>query len=279
MAGVPHRSLGRSVRESYFRNCDQWKSVADIPNDAIDEFIDYDDPETSLWTDDVDGLNRADVMLALAFARPSIGKFSLAMLWQNDNAVGDDLGNRIVQSDGDTPYLAARHLHYHVSNPRPSDYGKLALAAANRGEISTLSVEDFRILIEDAYLTGNIPGDGLRPKLQKEIDDLIQRRFIKPGELWTDSRTPIFDIRPRARVSRKIDRAEFVSPDEFERVLHDRRIGSKDTFVIYCDDGNQCIPVARQLRQAGKTLRVLVGGIGEWVRLEYATSCTSENPK
>lgn len=270
MAGVPHRSLARSVREAVFRGRQVWQSVDDVSEDAIDEFKDYDDPETSLWADGNHGEHRGDVVLALAFSRPSIGKFALAMLWQDDAAIGDDLGNRIVQSDGFTPYIPAQPLHYHVSNPSPGDYARLALAAGNRAETPVhLSAEDFRQLIEDAYLARTIPEGGLLPKLQQEIKELIKRRFVEAADLRADLSVPIFDIRDPAAATSKIARAEFIRIDEFDKVLHDKKVGKKDSFVIYCEDGRQSFQVARHLRQTGKTLRILVGGFIEWAHLGF----------
>lgn len=237
-----------------------------VSSDAIDDFRDADDPETSLWTDD--GERRGDVVLALAFNKKSIGSFAFAMLWQDDGAIGDDLGMRIIQSKGETPYVPARSLHYHVSQPQEADYERLVLAAAHRGDIPTVRSEDLRNLIEDAYLAGTLPV-GLEPEMQEEIDDLIGRRFVCADAVNGGSVEPIFDLRDPSAASQKIANAEFVSGAELEKVLMKKRIGKRTSFVMYCGDGAASLSVARELWKKQKSVRVLVGGFAEWTRLGF----------
>jgi rhodanese-related sulfurtransferase len=271
VSGVPHRSLARSVRATALGGRESWRTIDDVPDSAADEFIDNDDLETSLWTDGENGERRNDVLLALAFARSSIGTFGLAMLWQDDAALGEDLGLRIIQSDGDTPYILARPLHYHVSNPETTDYKRLALASASRAILS-LNREDIRQLIEDAFVAKAIPPEGLRPNLQQEIDDLIRRRFVTADELHATSGVPIFDIRDPAHATQRIPHSTFAREADFQKLLHDKKIGKRDAFVIYCDHGDESFKVARTLRQKLENMpRVLIGGLANWLQLGYET--------
>ncbi len=264
MFGVPHRSLARSVRASSFRGLETWNDRADVPEPAVDEFTDADDPETSLWTDGEDASRRIDLLLSLTFKRPSIGKLSLAMLWQDDERVGTDLGRRIVQSDGDTPYVPARPLHYHVTEPRTEDYRDLAFASGRR-ELLAISGEKIRELIEEAFVTRSIPTEGLGEHLQDEIRQLLQRRFVDSVEVRASPTLPIFDIRAVSPMEQKIRGAQVVREADLAAVLHRAKIGKGDAFVIYCQDGNESLRVARTLRGLQKAPRVLVGGINEWL--------------
>lgn len=243
-----------------------------IPQDAIDDFIDEDDPETSLWNDGIDGDRREDVILALAFARFSIGKFALALLWQDDPAIVNDAGSRIIQSDGETPYAPAIPLHYHLSKPEAVDYERLVRAVMGRNEyLVKLSAESVRNLIQNAFLAGSVPSTGIRPKLQAQINELIDRRFVRVNELDTSAAIPIFDLRHPTDVIQKIQNAEFVDPAKLESTLHLKRVGKKDPFIIYCQDGRASLEVARGFWKNEKTVRVLIGGMNEWTRCSLPT--------
>jgi rhodanese-related sulfurtransferase len=272
VAGIPHRSLGRKVREKLLHGLEGWRSADDIPADALDEFRDGDDPETSLWLDGAETEHRRDVLLSLIPSRRSIGPIDLALLWQDDAYVGDDLGRRIIQSDGITPYVPGRRLHYHVSEPTGDDSSRLVLAAANRNDIPTYTREAIENLIEDAYLRNDILPEGLDAKLLKEIQKLAKTRFVSAKDLLNEGCKDVFDLRKAEEITQKIVAAEIVAENEIETVINNRRLGKENVFTVYCADGTASRRAARTLREAGKKrVRFLIGGFAEWTRQGFAT--------
>ncbi len=233
-----------------------------ISLEALDEFQDGDDLETSIWSDGEEAQRRRDVILSLILARQSIGTLSVAMLWQDDENIGADLGGRIVQSDGLTPYLAGRDLHYHVSYPKIEDASRLLLAVAKRKEIFLLTREIVFDLLEDAFLESMFEMDGLHKNMQREVAKFVQQRFIQAHALRTEPRDRLFDLRESA--TEKIVGAKVVTEKDLAIQLHRLRIGKEDVFTLYCSDGSESKRIARSLRPAKKP-RILVGGYNEWV--------------
>jgi len=234
-----------------------------IPPEAIDEFRDGDDLETSLWGDGEAAEHRREVFLSLILAKRSIGPLAVAMLWQDDENIGDDLGGRIVQSEGFTPYVDGRRLHYHVSNPTLQDAPRLVMAAAGRDDMPTLTREAAFNLIEDAKFENKLVTAGLDPTMQREVEKIVKQRFVDAEALRGESHERVFDVRG-AGVTQKIVGATVIAEAEIAALLHRSRIGKEDVITLYCVDGVESKRIARTLRVAGKKPRVLLGGFTEW---------------
>jgi len=234
-----------------------------IPPEAIEEFRDGDDLETSLWDDGEAAEHRREVFLSLILAKRAIGPLSVAMLWQDDESIGDDLGGRIVQSEGATPYVDGRHLHYHVSNPTLQDSPRLVMAAARRNEMPTLTREAAFNLIEDAYFENKLVTEELDPRMKREVERIVKQRFVEAEVLRGESHERVFDL--REGVTQKIVGATVVAEAELLALLHRSRIGKEDVITLYCSDGIESKRIARALRPAKKP-RILLGGFSEWLR-------------
>jgi rhodanese-related sulfurtransferase len=260
--------LTRSVREQNFRRCTDWKTVADIPGPAIDDFRDDNDPNTSLWDYGPDSEHVKEVVLSLLFNRRSIGPITLALFWQD--ALGDDMGLRVVNTPGHTPYVPGAHLHYELTNPQLGDYPRFALAVGKRGALIPLKRGDVRDLVEDAYVAGTLPTTGVHPHLQLEVNDLIAARFVTPSELIGQN-VPVFDIRGLAMAPHIPNAIQSNSANLFKD-LHSRRIGGNDVFVLYCEDASHSRVLARRARAQNYRPKTLIGGFTAWCAAGYTVA-------
>lgn len=269
--GVPHRSLARDVLASAFAGCETWESAAAVSQAATIEFFSENDAETSLWDDGPVKENRTEILRSLLFSRRSIGKISVALLWQD--ALPEEVGVRITQSDADGPYTPARHLHYHLANPKAADYTELALAVGRRHDITTYTRSDLLDFLEEAQVLGIIPSD-IDPRLRNEIDKVIRARLVTPHDLQAAGARHILDIRTIAnRVSIHGSRSVQGSVDHIRRDLIKNTASTRDTIVIYCEDGTTSRDVARALRaETNYGPKVLIGGIAAWITAGLPTT-------
>lgn len=264
MAGVPHRSLGRKVLESMLRDIGTL-NPDNLPEDAVEEFRGK-DPEISLWTDGDDGEREQDVFLSLIFSGKSIRSVTLALLWQDDPRIDGDLGKRIIQSEGETPYVPGRDLHYHVSEPAADDAPRLLRAAINRRKLPTLTQDKVWDLVEDLYLADRIPEQGLDPQKQREIEKAMKKRCVTAAELQAEVKPIVFDVRHDAAGTRKIPGAAVVVEAELSKQIQLAHIAREDVFTLYCADGTESRRMARELRAGPwKKVRVLTGGLQAWL--------------
>ncbi len=236
----------------------------ELPEDAVEEFRGK-DMETSLWEDGPTGEHQRDVFLSLIFAGRTIRSVSLALLWQDEHDVGDDLGNRITQSNGDTPYIEGRHLHYHVSDPTLDDAPRLLRAAIRRKTLPTLTQDEVLDIIEDMYLRDCIP-EGLDPQKAREIGKIIKKRCVKVGALHAEQKPIVFDVRENAEGTTKIPGATLVSRAELTKTIQLAHVAREDVFTVCCADGIESRQIARELRSgAWKKARFLIGGFQAWM--------------